>query len=101
MELKFRRGVGDKFEVVKDETKIVAWARYRKEENYIYMLFVDKEFRWKGIAIKLVRFIGNCVGKKLNRAPSHTKNDAVKALSVKMGEELGEEFRAVSTKRHN
>lgn len=98
--IRYKKGLHDRYDITLSD-KCIGWARYNEKNNYIYMLWIAPNYRRQGFGSNLVRFIGNCVGKKLNRAPSHTKNDAVKALSVKMGEELGEEFRAVSTKRHN
>lgn len=67
---------------------IVANANVHDEGNFVRSLYVKPQMRRKGIATELVRFICEHRGRKLNRAPSRIKNDAVKALSAKMGDEL-------------
>lgn len=70
--------------------RIVATATVNDEGNYIQTLYVKPQVRRKGIASELVRFICEHRGKPLNRAPNNIKTDAVKALSAKLGDELGE-----------
>jgi hypothetical protein len=66
----------------------IAHARLSPKKRYIRRLVVAKEFRRSGVAIALVRHIVADLGYKLHRAPSRIKNDAVKALSAKLGDEL-------------
>lgn len=77
--------------VAKWSGRIVATAVVNDADNYVQSLYVKPEARRKGIATELVRFIGEDRGKKLNRAPDHTKNDAIRALSAKMTDELLDE----------
>ena len=71
--------------------KRIAFAQVR--DNYIYELFVDKDFRRLGVTTALVRFISKERVAKLNRAPSRIKNDKIHALSAKLGSELLDEAR--------
>jgi len=70
------------------DKKIIATAFVNDSGNYIQSLVVARPFRRKGIATGLVRFIGEHRGRKLNRCPDRMKNDAVRALSAKLGDEL-------------
>lgn len=74
------------------DKKIIATAFVHDAGNYIKSLFVARPFRRKGIATGLVRFIGEHRGRKLNRCPDRMKNDAVRALSAKLGDELLDEY---------
>lgn len=72
--------------------KVIATAFVHDAGNYIKSLFVARPFRRKGVATGLVRFIGEHRGRKLNRCPDRMKNDAVRALSAKLGDELLDEY---------
>ena len=74
------------------DKKIIATAFVNDSGNYIQSLVVARPFRRKGIATGLVRFIGEHRGRKLNRCPDRMKNDAVRALSAKLGDELLDEY---------
>jgi hypothetical protein len=74
------------------DKKIIATAFVNDSGNYIQSLVVARPFRRKGIATGLVRFIGEHRGRKLNRCPDRMKNDAVRALSAKLGDELLNEY---------
>lgn len=71
--------------------RIIATAYVNDAANYVKSLYVSRRYRRQGVAIGLVRFIGEHRGRKLNRCPNDRKNDAVRALSAKLGDELLEE----------
>lgn len=77
------------FEVHEGNEKI-AFAHLNQSKKYIDILWVSPNFRRQGIAIALVRFITENVG-KLTRAPTKTKTSAVVSLSAKLGDELDPE----------
>jgi hypothetical protein len=72
--------------------ELIAWARVNERLNFISALGVKDGYRRKGVATSLVRFIVRDREVRLNRCPSSMKNDAIKALSAKLGDELGPEY---------
>lgn len=88
--LTFQKDAHNRYDALIDGAS-VAWARYRENGNYISMLHVLPAYRRQGIAIALVRFIQADRGAPLNRAPNMIKNDAIRRLSARLGEELLEE----------
>lgn len=87
----FSRGKHNRYDATVGNT-CVGWARYNEQNNYISLLWVSPAHRRLGVATALVRFIASDRRVVLNRAPEAIKTDIIKALGVKMGDELGPEY---------
>lgn len=70
------------------DKRVIATATVNDAGNFIQSLHVALKHRRQGVAMGLVRFITQHRGRKLNRCPADRKNDAVKQLSAKLGDEL-------------